>query len=60
MAFKQVMSFQHFVYVPVHVCVFLYCHIETQEMCNTVSFTVYGRKPIEYWLSLSYKNFETF
>lgn len=37
MAFKQVMSFQHFVYVPVHVCVFLYCHIETQEMCNTVS-----------------------
>lgn len=37
MAFKQVMSFQHFVYVPVHVCVFLNCYIETQEMCNTVS-----------------------
>lgn len=37
MAFKQVMCFQHFVYVPVHVCVFLYCHIETQEMCNNVS-----------------------
>lgn len=48
MAFKQVMCFQHFVYVPVHVCVFLYCHIETQRNVQHCQFMEENLLNIDY------------
>lgn len=39
---------------------YVYFYIVTLKHKKCATLSVYGRKHIEYWLSLSYKNFETF